>query len=204
MREPLDSAAAGSGCCWRSFSAFGGGGAGSKPSERIDSNRGLPRLLEELGAEPRAATTGDASDTSDIPPQEVADKKLEYGLGTSVEASLKTSSPAYFRPASSGLAVARNPSWRMPPQPGAVLSPGSSGHGSCTSGPERAAFSRPLEIAPGPVRGTARPREPQRVRRRRRSGTFLVGGGKSTRTPPLNVIGLHSSSMFSCITGLFR
>mmetsp|Transcript_81913 Transcript_81913/g.232201 ORF Transcript_81913/g.232201 Transcript_81913/m.232201 type:complete len:149 (-) Transcript_81913:1135-1581(-) len=51
----------------------------------------------------------------------------------------------------------------------------------------------------------AQGRRPLLVRYRRRGAcSFLVGGGKGTRTPSRITMGLHSSGMLGCISGLLR
>mmetsp|Transcript_6634 Transcript_6634/g.17747 ORF Transcript_6634/g.17747 Transcript_6634/m.17747 type:complete len:311 (+) Transcript_6634:246-1178(+) len=117
----------------------------------------------------------------------------------------------------SELARARPPNGvpdSVPPAPGLGVreSPGSKmqellvgvGHDVAVSLGSSVAWGASFPPGIHPDECTPRPRDPQRVRRRRRRCTFRVGCGKSTRTPPCNTIGLHSSCIISCMTGLLR
>mmetsp|Transcript_22100 Transcript_22100/g.58908 ORF Transcript_22100/g.58908 Transcript_22100/m.58908 type:complete len:275 (+) Transcript_22100:594-1418(+) len=63
----------------------------------------------------------------------------------------------------------------------------------------------PLDSSPADAASAAAPRArgAGRLRCRLRGGTRLVGGGNTARAPPANTMGLQSSGMASCITGLF-
>mmetsp|Transcript_110865 Transcript_110865/g.300887 ORF Transcript_110865/g.300887 Transcript_110865/m.300887 type:complete len:325 (+) Transcript_110865:1060-2034(+) len=192
--------------------------AGISPCARSEPVHGCGTPLE-----PRRPTAGPSRGA---PPPCPSDEAVPLWLGARVEHSLQPpsrsscrSAQAAFCPRAGATAVEHPP---RAPGTCSRLWPRSAPDASALAGrrPARSGLARMAAcwsealgalVSPWstmeeakPLEDTPRPLDPQRVRRRRRRCTLVVGGGNSARAPPCSTIGLQSSSMLSCMSGLLR